>query len=416
MLRGSKSDGATVKRYTRYRNDGRIVMMRLGWARLAAAALMILPMANAARAEDYAINAILSLTGNGAFLAGGQKKVLELEAEIANAQGGIGGRNVRFVFHDDQSSPQVAVQLLNEIMATHPPVIVGSSLVAMCSAMVPLLAQGPVLYCLSPGYHPPAGSYAFSANTSTWDSQVSMVRYFREKGLTKIATITSSDATGQDADRGIDAAVAMPENAGVQIVDREHFNLSDVSVAAQLERVRAAHPQLVLAWATGSPSATIFKGLLQAGIELPVATTGGNQLVAQMRQFKAFLPKELYAGGGDYPPHAGLYKLDPRVEAAQQTMYAALKKTDLSPDVVIGTSWDAGLIVIATLRALGPDATAEQVRAHIAHLTDFPGVSGVYNFVASPERGLGVQDTIVLRWDAAHDRFIWVSKPGGDPL
>lgn len=391
-------------------------MKRLGWAWLAAAPLMTLIMVNGARAEDYPINTILSLTGNGAFLAGGQRKVLELLAENANEHGGIGGKPVRFVFHDDQSSPQVAVQLLNEIMAMHPSVIVGSSLVAMCSAMVPLLSQGPVLYCLSPGYHPPPGSYAFSANTSTWDSQVSMVRYFRLKGLTRIATITSSDATGQDADRGIDTALAMPDNAGVQIVDREHFNLSDVSVAAQIERIRSATPQLVLAWATGSPSATIFKGLLQAGIELPVATTGGNQLVAQMLQFKNFLPRELYAGGGPYPPHDGLYNLDPRVEAAQRTMYAALKKTDLQPDVVIGTSWDAGLIVIQALRALGAGASAEQIRSYIANLTDFPGVSGIYNFIVAPERGLGVNDTVVVRWDAVHDRFFWVSKPGGDPL
>ena len=114
-------------------------MGRHGRARLAAAALLALIASGGAHAEEYAINAILSLTGNGAFLAGGQKKVLELEANIANAQGGIGGKNVRFVFHDDQSSPQVAVQLLNEILATHPSVIIGSRLVAMCSAMVPLL-------------------------------------------------------------------------------------------------------------------------------------------------------------------------------------------------------------------------------------------------------------------------------------
>jgi branched-chain amino acid transport system substrate-binding protein len=391
-------------------------MGRHGWGRLALAALLMAVASSGAHAEDYPINAILSLTGNGAFLAGGQKKVLELEADIANAQGGIGGKKIRFVYHDDQSSPQVAVQLLNEIMTTHPSVVVGSSLVAMCSAMVPLLGQGPVLYCLSPGYHPPPGSYAFSANTSTWDSQVSIIRYFREKGQKRIATITSSDATGQDADRGMDAALAAPENSGVQIVDREHFNLSDVSVGAQIERMRAANPQLVLAWATGTPSATIFKGLLQAGIDLPVATTGANQNVAQMLQFKSFLPKELYTGGGPYPPHDGLYKLDPRVEAAEQTMYAALKKSDLSPDVVIGTSWDAGLIVIAALRTLGPEATAQQVRSYIANLTDFPGVAGVYNFKASPERGLGVQDTVVLRWNAAHNQFEWVSKPGGDPL
>jgi branched-chain amino acid transport system substrate-binding protein len=388
-------------------------MKRFGWAWLAVVALMI---SNGARAEDYAINTILSLTGNGAFLAGGQKKVLELLADDANRHGGIGGMTVRFDFHDDQSSPQVAVQLLNEIMAKHPSVIVGSTLVAMCSAMAPLLNKGPVLYCLSPGYHPPPGSYAFSANTSTWDAQVSMVHYFRLKGLMRIATITSSDATGQDADRGIDSALAAPDNAGVQIADREHFNLSDVSVAAQIERMRAANPQLILAWATGSPSATIFKGLLQAGIELPVATTGGNQLVAQMLQFKSFLPKELYAGGGPYPPHDGIYKLDPRVEAAQRTMYAALKKSDLQPDVVIGTSWDAGLIVIQALRVLGAGASAEQIHSYIANLTDFPGISGIYNFIVAPERGLGVTDTVVVRWDAAHDRFIWVSKPGGDPL
>jgi len=93
-----------------------------------------------------------------------------------------------------------------------------------------------------------------------------------------------------------------------------------------------------------------------------------------------------------------------------------LEKTDLQPDVVVGTSWDAGLIVIQALRALGTGASAEQIRSYIAKLTDFPGVSGVYNFIASPERGLGVNDTVVVRWDAAHDHFIWVSKPGGDPL
>jgi branched-chain amino acid transport system substrate-binding protein len=83
---------------------------------------------------------------------------------------------------------------------------------------------------------------------------------------------------------------------------------------------------------------------------------------------------------------------------------------------VIGTSWDAGLIVLDTLRVLGPGATPDQIRAHIAGLTDFPGVGGVYNFKASPERGLGVDDTTVVRWDGANDRFVWVSKPGGDPL
>src|ERR1700733_9387288 len=43
-------------------------MKHLVWARLAAAALIMLAMVGGARAQEHAIDAILSLTGNGAFL------------------------------------------------------------------------------------------------------------------------------------------------------------------------------------------------------------------------------------------------------------------------------------------------------------------------------------------------------------
>ncbi len=81
-----------------------------------------------------------------------------------------------------------------------------------------------------------------------------------------------------------------------------------------------------------------------------------------------------------------------------------------------GTSWDVGLVVVEALRKLGPDANAEQIRAFIANLTDFPGINGIYDFKKYPQRGLGPDSAVIVRFDAADKRWVWLSKPGGVPL
>jgi hypothetical protein len=40
----------------------------------------------------------------------------------------------------------------------------------------------------------------------------------------------------------------------------------------------------------------------------------------------------------------------------------------------------------------------------------------VHDFSASPQRGLGLSDVVVTRWDAAKGTWIPLSKPGGEPL
>jgi branched-chain amino acid transport system substrate-binding protein len=369
-----------------------------------------------AAAEPYQIHVILPLTGGGAFVGNGHRQSLDTLAELVNKSGGIQGRPLHFVYHDDQSSPQVAVQLANDVLAEKPAVILGSGLVAMCAAIAPLMQSGPVDYCLSPAYHPPAGSFTFSSSSSAIDQSAAVVRYYRLKGWTKIATINNTDATGQANDKAVDEIVARPENRDVALVDREHFNPTDITVAAQIERVRASGAQAIVVGVTGSPAATIFKGMIQAGLDIPVAPTSGNQVFAQMDQWKDFLPNGLVMSSALFPEHDGVWKLDPRIETAQKAMYAALEAHGLKADNMEATSWDAGLIVVAALRALGPEANAEKIRQYIANLTDFAGVDGIYDFKTSPERGLGPDSSIVVRYDAQHKAWTWLTKPGGAPL
>jgi len=386
-------------------------------ARLIALALVaVVPLGSASAADPYEIHVILPMTGGGSFVGKGQQDSLQaLEANV-NKGGGIQGRPLHFVFHDDQTSPQVAVQLANGIVAQHPAVLLGSSLVAMCNAMAPLLKSGPVMYCLSPGFHPAAGTYAFSASSSSYDQIAALIRYYRLKGWTKLAAISGTDATGQDADKAIEQILAMPENRGVQKVEHQHFNPTDVSVAAQMERVKGSGAQAVIAWSTGAPVATVFKAAIQAGLDLPIAPSSGNQTFAQMAQYADFLPRQFVVPSALFPEHEGVLQLDPRMEKLQHEMYAILGERSLKADNMVATSWDAGLIVVEALRKLGPDATADQVRQYISGLADFAGVDGIYDFKTYPERGLGPDSSAIVRYDADGKRWVWLSKPGGEPL
>ncbi|MGH7088760.1 MAG: ABC transporter substrate-binding protein, partial [Stellaceae bacterium] len=341
---------------------------------------------------------------------------LDILAGLVNKSGGIDGRPLQFVFHDDQSNPRVAVQLASAVLAEKPSVILGSSLVAMCRAIAPLMKNGPVDYCLSPAVHPKPGSFVFSSGASATDQSATVIRYYRLKGWTRIATLNNTDATGQQNDRAVDEVVALPENKNLTLVAREHFNPTDLSVAAQIERIKASGAQAIVAGVTGSPAATVFRGMIQAGLNIPVAPTSGNEVFAQMEQWTSFLPKGLVMGSSVFPEHDGIWKLDPRVEEAQHQMYAALKAHGMKADNLVATCWDAGLIVISALKHLGLDATPHQVADYIANLSDFAGIDGIYNFKKNPERGLGPDSAIVVRYDAKTKSWVWLTKPGGAPL
>ena len=381
-----------------------------------AAAAMPAASPSAMAADDYEINVILPLSGGASFLGKAEQQSLQLVEKSTNETGGIQGKQLKFIFQDDQSSPQTAVQLASQVVAAKPAVMLGSSIVAMCNAMAPLMASGPVQYCMSPGIHPTAGSYTFTSSVSTHDLGRALVRYYRMKGWTRIAIITSTDASGQDADKGFNQILAEPENKDIQVVSHQHFNPTDVSVSAQIEAIKAAAPQALIAWSTGGPIATIFKSIAQAGLDVPVGTTDGNMTFAQMSQYAAFLPKDLYIPAAEWVTYGNASATDPGVAKAQARFAEVFKAAGQTPDVASALSWDPAVIVVEALRKLGPKATATELRDYLAKLGSYAGIDGVYDFTKEAQRGLTVDDAIVTRWDAAQKTWAPVSKPAGAPL
>jgi branched-chain amino acid transport system substrate-binding protein len=366
-------------------------------------------------ADPLEIGAILPLTGQAAFIGQIELKSLQAAEATVNKTGGIDGRPVHFVVRDDQSNPQISVQLVNDSIAKGDHVLLGSSLSAACGAVLPLLKNGPVAYCFSPGVHPPAGSYMFSSDWNTSDTTRTLIRYAREKGWHRLAIITSTDASGQDAETQIDTALAAPENASMTVVDREHFGVTDISVAAQLARIKTANPQVVIAWASGTPYGTVIRGISDAGIDVPIMGSNSNLTFASMHGLAQYLPKEMLFAAAVTEETLPILRRGADRNAVVDYVNA-LKAAGLRSEAGTILSWDAIWIVIGALRKLGPTATSAQIREYIANLSGYVGIHGSYDFPAVPQRGLDASGVIISHWSPEKDTWVPVSKPGGSPL
>jgi hypothetical protein len=153
---------------------------------------LVVPL-RAGAADPYEIHVIIPMTGSGGFLGKSETTLFSAFETYANQHGGIAGRPIKFVLHDDTSNPQVAVQLTNELVAAKVPVIVGASLAATCSAEIPVLKNGPLAFCLSNAVVPPVGGFMYAAMVTTANHVIAGLRYSRLRGLRKIAYIVSTD-------------------------------------------------------------------------------------------------------------------------------------------------------------------------------------------------------------------------------
>jgi branched-chain amino acid transport system substrate-binding protein len=381
---------------------------------LAAFVIPLVTAASPAHAADapFVIPSISSMSGSGAFMGNENEDTLRRLETAINRQGGIKGRPIHFQIYDDQSKPQVAVQLLDQILAGGSQVVLGPGTTNSCLALVPFVQNKIVQYCISPGIDPPRGAYTFSASVSGPDIFSAMVHYFHQRGWNRIATLTTADATGQQADQRLGGAVALLENKGVQIVDQEHFAPADLTVAAQVAHIKAAAPQVLIVWVIGTPFVTALRGISDAGLDLPVAASNSNMVYDQLKGLAQYLPAQTFFSG---PGFLG-GSTPPAQAAAVKQFYSVTKDIGLTPDFALALSWDPAAIVVAALRELGTNATAEQIHNYIEKLRGYPGIMGIYDFTTGDQRGLTQKALTIMRWDIKKSEWIAVSRPGGEPL
>jgi branched-chain amino acid transport system substrate-binding protein len=361
--------------------------------------------------ETVELPTVLSVTGPAAFIGKQALQSVQLIAGIVNAQGGIRGKTVHVSLQDTTSSPATAVQLLNQLISQHVAATFGPTFTAECSALIPLITAGPLVSCFSPGVHPAPGSFMFSAGVGSDAMAAGIATYFRSQKWTRVAIMSSTDASGQDFEENFNKVMAEPVNSGLKIVAREHFAVSDLSVAAQISRIKSADPQTVIVWTAGTGLGVALHGIHDVGLDVPVMAGNGNMVHAQLTGYDGFLPKTLLFPG--VPGITAPAGESAGVKAAQNQFSAAYAKTGAKPDLPGALSWDPTKLLLDAYAALGWNATSDQLRGWIVSQHAWAGINGVYDFAKYPQRGIGVESCIITRWDANTHDFVAVSGSGG---
>jgi branched-chain amino acid transport system substrate-binding protein len=387
--------------------------------RLAALAMFIAFAARlpaAAQPKVFTIDAILSQTGSAASLGADETAALQAYEKLVNRTGGIRGAQLHFEIVDDQSNAATAVQLASAILAKHPTAVIGSSIAGTTQAIASLFKNGPVLYAATPLILPEKDGYVFAGGASSRHALAAAMRYFRMRGLTRIAVLTTSDASGQDVLHSLDLSLALPENRSLTVVDRESMAVSEISIASQVSHMKASNAQVLLAYPSAAPFGTALRALYDAGLDIPIATTGTNLNPTVLERYKSFLPHaELVAANASFVNRNR--KANDPLRVPIEEFNNELAAAGLKPSVAHSLVWDPARIIVSALRKLGTNATPEQLRSYIAGLHDFAGVWGMYDFRIGDQHGLDQSAEVVIRYDpssSAGEKI--VSQQGGAPL
>ncbi len=380
---------------------------------LCAATLALAPSLSGA-ADPYQIYSIQAMTGGLAFVGKSGAEALSAYETYFNSHGGINGQPIHFVLKDAATNPSIALQLVNDLQSLHLPFVMGPTSAAECNAVYATAKAGPVIWCYSSAVNGTPGSFEFQTSATNYDYNVAAMRWIRDKGLHRIALITPTDATGQAYDKAFLNILALPENKKMELVDHEHFAPTDVSVAAQMSKIRGSGPQIIIVGTAGSPAGVAFHGITDAGIDVPVITGNGNASTAFMKQYAAILPKELYVETTHCLAPSSI--TDKNEKAAYDTYVAAMNAKNIPVDCQQSLAWDPALLLTTALKKVGTNATPEKLRAYLANMQGIAGVNGTYDFKRVPQRGIDSQNVVIVRWNETNSTWVPASKAGGAPL
>ena len=157
--------------------------------------------APARAAEPYDIDAILPLTGPNSFVGNEQRQSFEiLQAEV-NRGGGVHGRAIRFVIvrfavepadrgATDQPDPGQASGAHHRRLGA----------LDVRWRWLRCSANGPLQFCLSPGFIPPPGGTPYSIGTPpAQQARRDRCATRKRSGWTRMAMLNQNDATGDSA-------------------------------------------------------------------------------------------------------------------------------------------------------------------------------------------------------------------------
>jgi branched-chain amino acid transport system substrate-binding protein len=362
--------------------------------------------ASAQKKPAYKLGVNLDITGYSAWTGEPASRGIQLFAEQINAKGGIDGHPIELVVYDNETNTEKSANNVKKLIQRDKVIaIFGTVLTATSNAAKPFAQEAKVvMYTYSASFEPDyPDSFCFSTMVSTPDLVERIYDYIKEKGIKRVAGLFVTDSTGQ---AWFEESNKAAKQYGVEIAS-ERFNVKDMDVTAQLAKLKAINPQVLIVGVSGGPNAVVAKNFNQMGFKIPYITGTGNLSDIFLNLMKGNEPETLLIPGPYYCVWRDLPDSFPQKKLMKEFTDAFQQKFKREADMYAAEAYDSARIMAEVLKQVNPGDQSDSVKIRdgIERIKDFPAVYG-RTFSLSKTDHRGVHKDACLMIGVKEGRFV----------
>lgn len=365
------------------------------------------PTSGAAEGDPIKIGVAISQSGQLQATAAGLINAYNLWAKHTNADGGLLGRPVEFVYYDDQSEPATGARLYERLITEDQvDLVFGPFSSSVVSAVGPVLEEHgyPML---TPGASAAdiwthGWKYVFGMYSGGVKQMHGFLGFAESEGATTVAVLNEASPFGQDIGN---SAEELASDYGMEIVLHEEFPPQPTDLSGLLLQVRGEAPDMIIGGTYYDESVLIARQATELGLEVPyIATTIGPDT----QDFVDSL-------GADAEGFIGSVEFSTKLETpgAQEFVAAYEEEYGIEPTYQAAMAYASGQLIKEALENVG-SLDREALREELLRLKT-ETVAGAYEV---DETGFQIgKDAYVIQVINGEREIIWpVEVATADPI
>ena len=197
---------------------------------------------------------------------------------LVNQSGGVEGHDLTCKIVDNRGDPADAVPAAQNMVAGATNLVGevdGNS--GLLSATVPILCKAKLVEMSlggDPAYDKNTCPYFWRTTPGDDQAGYALAAYIKfHTHYTRIAALFGNDVAAQGNVPGL---VAGAKNLGLKIVSNQALALDQTSYAAEVQKLKAARPQVIVTESDPQTAGVLLANLKQAGVLLPLVGTSGT--------------------------------------------------------------------------------------------------------------------------------------------
>jgi len=334
------------------------------------AASVAFPLPAAAQQQKLKIGFITTMSGPQGIIGKHMKDSVELAVE--HLGGKVGGLPVEIVYGDDQTKPDVGVQLANDmIKRDQVDIMAGIIWSNVMMAVVPVVTgAGKIMIGTNAGASPLAGSQCnelyFSTSWNNDQTPEAMGKFLQDSGVKDLYVLAPNYQAGKDMVAGLKRYYKG------NIVEEVYTKLGQQDYQAEITQLRAKNPKAVFAFYPGGMGVQFVRQYHQAGLRerIPLYTV--------FTVDETTLPAIKEAAIGQY--EARFWSPDMDTPASKKYVGDFRKKFSYTPSFYGAQSYEGILLIDSAVKAVKGNVKDTKAMVTALRKADYDSIRGRYQF------------------------------------